>query len=118
MKIHLKDITDITARRKAMLDDVTTNPRGLDATYSCGCALGRWLPKKLCEQLDNLDDSTVWKIKHLLPPWMQEMDWRFLAEIQSLHDQLPYWDPFDGYKRLNNHGLEFADLIRKQWGLQ
>lgn len=118
MKTHLKDITEITARRKAMLDDVTTNPRALEASYCCDCALGRWLPKDLCEKLDARDDSTVFAIQHLLPPWMQEMDWRFLAEVQSLHDQLPYWDPFDGYKRLNNHGLVFEDLIRKQWGFK
>lgn len=115
---HLKDIADITARRKAMLDDATTSPMASVLTYADGCALGRWLDKDLCLKLDSMDDSTVFAVEHLLPPWMREMDWRFLAEIQSLHDQLPYWDPFDGYKRLNNHGLEFADLIRKQWGLQ
>lgn len=117
MKTHLKDIVDVKERRKAMLVNVTTNPRAEDAAYGCGCALGRWLQKEECCKLDTLSDSSVFAVKHLLPPWMQEMDWRFLAEIQSLHDQLPYWDPSDGYKRLNNHGIVFAELIREQWEL-
>lgn len=118
MKTHLKDIADITARRKAMLDELVNNPRAPYAMYEDGCALGRWLDTDECLKLDCMGDSTVFAVQHLLPPWMQEMDWRFLAEIQSLHDQFPYWDPFDGYKRLNNHGLVFAELIRRQWDLK
>lgn len=117
MKTHLKDIVDVRARRKAMLDDLVKNPRGGCASYAGRCAIGRHLPDTLNLKLDILDNSEVWAIAKYLPPWMQEMDWRFLAEVQSLHDQLPYWDPFDGYKRLNDHGLVFADLIRRQWDL-
>ena len=118
MTTHLRDIPDITARRKAMLDELVENGRGEDSCYEGKCALGRWLPDELCRLLDALDDSRVWKIAHLLPPWMQEMDWRFLAEVQAIHDQLPHWEPRDGHKRLSSHGETWVEFVRTQWGLE
>ena len=117
MKTHLKDIPDITARRKAMLDELVENGRGDDSRYSCRCAIGRWLPDATCKTLDALEDSTIWKIVPLLPPWMQEMDWRFLAEIQTIHDQLPHWNHLDRHI-LSSHGEIWVELVRKQWGLE
>lgn len=118
MRTHLRDIPDITARRKAMLDELVENGRGRDSSYTSGCAIGRWLEDELCERLEGEVDCRVWKIAHLLPPWLQEMDWRFLAEVQVLHDELPYWDAMSGYKSFNAHGQNRVELIRDLWGLR
>ena len=118
MKTHLKNIPDLTARRKAMLDEIVENGRGLDSSYTSRCAIGRWLEDTLCETLDSQDDLRIWKIQHLLPAWLQEMDWRFLAEVQVLHDELPYWDAMSGYKSFNTHGENRVELIRELWGLR
>jgi hypothetical protein len=120
---------------KIMLDDVvehfSKDPKGLRCTIgegcfyhpmeekpnSIGCAIGMYLPNKLCKKLDGRNQTTIVEIikdkelKSLLPKWMQEVDLRFLSGLQILHDIHTYWTD----KGLSELGKEEVRRLKTEY---
>ena len=116
-------IADITARRKAFLEDIVgfyklnnraiiiDNVEGPKCVYaptqtSPGCAIGRCLPRE-SEALNytGLIGSYLSEGRHL-PDWMREMGVSFLQDMQSLHDNCSCW---------NESGLSEEGKSRVEW---
>src|SRR5690242_8845671 len=64
----------------------------VNKSKSKGCAIGMYLSSEVAKELDlSTEQGIYWimsnkKLKTLLPDWMQKMNKRYLADIQSLHD--------------------------------
>lgn len=71
---------------------------------SAGCAIGMYLPKKVCLKLDRIGgvDTVFYRDPDLLPKWMRDMGVNFLMEVQSLHDVSEFWSE----KGLSGIGIE------------
>ena len=107
----------VATRQVALLDATVAFYRlgnraqdGLTCVYhststSPGCAIGRWMEKEVvCQTSDVLDPAVL----PLLPAWMQEMDHKFLADTQFLHDRCSHWD----VGGLSKNGAMFANTIK------
>lgn len=84
-----------------------------------GCAIGRKIAdKKLCSDLDSgkfdccfgVSSNSVFAV---IPKELQELGQDFLAEIQSLHDDVRYWDETG----LNEVGKNKVQSIKKEFDL-
>ena len=96
--------------------------RGINKTvgncsYVAGCAIGRHLPKELCERFDSGDYKYTailnLNIFNQLPDNLKELTIEFLDQIQGLHDREYYWDE----KSLTNEGLEKVNIIKAKFSL-
>jgi len=93
------------------------NNRGLnakgDCSYTDGCAIGRHLPKELCEYIDQLEWSSVGNpdVISLLPADMQKLGTYFLVGVQALHGNPEAWDT----EGLTDAGKSQAQKIRNQY---
>lgn len=85
--------------------------------FSIGCAIGMYVKPENRAHLDGegaiLDIIDSPRHKALLPAWMRKMDYRFLAEIQKLHDNEVFWNE----KGLSDHGMQFVNRIIENYGL-
>lgn len=109
-------------RQLAFLNDCithyTSENRGIKVgtknicSYSGGCQIGRYLPKKLCKQLDK-ESVTVSYIIYELPNWMQKLGGSFLEATQDLHDSKNNWDK----KGLTERGKDKVKIIKENFDL-
>lgn len=67
-----------------------------DKPKSIGCAIGMYLPTKICKQLDSRSGTSIDSVlgstaENLLPKWMTSLNGGFLYNLQQLHDTDSYW---------------------------
>lgn len=82
-----------------------------------GCAVGRLLPRDLCNKLDDLDPSlsagsffNTEKYPNLgIPQDILDLGKRFLVDLQSLHDTDSNWD----INGLSERGNRFVNSIQQ-----
>jgi len=90
-------------RHHAFLESTATfyhsGNRGVDGNCCCyyptptspGCPIGRWMTPENARRapINALCNDPI--VIDLMPPWMQEMDPWFRAEVQELHDSRFNW---------------------------
>lgn len=78
-----------------------------------GCAIGRKLSPAVARELDvsfNGVDIGNEELRKELPEWMLNLDFRFLNDLQHLHDVDCFW----GEKGLNEDGEREVDGIKER----
>lgn len=118
----------IKARRRAFLNktikyyNITNRGVGKNGcSYEAGCAIGRFLPKELCDKLDHASkvNGSV-SIKRVpkelwneIPFNIRELGREFLGNVQNLHDIDYYWNNTG----LTESGLDCVKVIKAKYGL-